>query len=171
MKKPTNEEINEFLKESNAIERVYSNEALEDALEAWRYASTLNDLKLKSVLKIHWLLLKNINPQIAGKIRDCDVWIGGNIKKFMSEEFLISQLEGWIINFNSYIKTIKVIDKKLKHDFTRYNHIQFEKIHPFKDGNGRVGRILYNLLRIKTKLPIHIIHTGEEQLEYYKWFK
>ena len=50
-------------------------------------------------------------------------------------------------------------------------HIDFEQLHPFEDGNGRVGRILYNIHRVTLGLPIHIIHEGEEQMEYYKWFK
>jgi Fic family protein len=170
MIKPLNEEVNEFLEESNAIERVYSTKALEDALVAWKYASKIDVLDLEDVLKIHFLLLKNINPRIAGKLRDCDVWIGGNLKKFMSREFLTKQLKDWVKNFNNYLKTTKIIDNKLKHDFTRYNHVQFENIHPFEDGNGRVGRILYNILRLKLGLPIHIIYEGEEQQNYYRWF-
>jgi len=58
-----------------------------------------------------------------------------------------------------------------KEERSKQIHVAFEDIHPFVDGNGRVGRILYNIHRIKLGLPIHIIHEGEEQKEYYKWFK
>jgi len=37
-------------------------------------------------------------------------------------------------------------------------------------GNGRVGRILYNIHRLLLGLPIHVIHEGKEQKEYYTWF-
>jgi len=50
-------------------------------------------------------------------------------------------------------------------------YIEFEEIHPFEDGNGRTGRILMNLQRIKLGLSLLIIHEGKEQMEYYKWFK
>jgi hypothetical protein len=50
-------------------------------------------------------------------------------------------------------------------------HVAFETIHPFVDGNGRIGRILMNWQRLQEGLPILIIHEGPEQMEYYKWFK
>ena len=47
----------------------------------------------------------------------------------------------------------------------------FVFIHPFEDGNGRVGRILMNLQMLKLKLPIMVIHEGREQQSYYRWFR
>jgi hypothetical protein len=49
-------------------------------------------------------------------------------------------------------------------------HVSFEHLHPFRDGNGRVGRILYNWQRLKLGLPIHVIKY-EDRWEYYNWFK
>jgi len=48
-------------------------------------------------------------------------------------------------------------------------HINFEKIHPFIDGNGRIGRMLLNWQRVKLGLPVLVIKESEKQ-EYYKWF-
>ena len=150
----------EFLQHSNWIEGEYGQSELGDAIEAWRFAKRLlkKPLTVKHILKIHKLLLKNRRPDIAGKLRDCAVWIGGEYKPVELPFALEQKLENWIRDY-WYVGNV------------RDSHIAFEHLHPFTDGNGRVGRILYNVQRMAMGLPIHIIHEGEEQQEYYIWFK
>ena len=163
-------DIIEFLKESNAIESEYSDQALQDSKKAWDYAvKNARGITTKYVLKIHKLLLQNLRPNIAGKFRGCDVWIGGHRKYFISEALLKEEMRGWIMICD--LKNLTKKSKGEKEKTIKEWHVIFESIHPFIDGNGRVGRILYNIHCLNASLPIHIIHTGEEQKNYYQWFK
>lgn len=48
-----------------------------------------------------------------------------------------------------------------------YFHVKFENIHPFADGNGRVGRLALNYFLIIKNHPPIIIHE-EDRLQYFK---
>ena len=160
-------QVDEFLNNSNWIEEEYSSLALEDAKHAWDWAySNRNErIDVQYILKIHSLLMKNINPEIAGVIRNCDVYIGGNKKIFVSESLIKTDL------FQLVCKKMDKKERSKKEEFAQKTHVAFENCHPFVDGNGRSGRILYNIHRIKLGLPLHIIHQGDEQKAYYGWFK
>ncbi len=153
----------EFLRESNAIEGEYSREALDSAKQAWTMAklAASEPMDKHYILGIHRRLLKRLNPKIAGKIRDCPVMIGGKTK-WQSKEEIIEEIR-LLCNPGLYPISSEELIKRW--------HIQFEDIHPFQDGNGRTGRILMNIQRLKRGLPLLIIHEGKEQMEYYKWFK
>lgn len=157
----------DFIWESNAIEGVYGDEAFEDAMKAWVYALGKKRLDLNTVLHIHELLMKRLNPRIAGKLRTCDVWIGGIRKEYLGEAILSGQLQDVIAFIDGSIVS-PIHDSQTK--IAQQAHVDFEDVHPFEDGNGRTGRIVYNWHRMKLGLPIHVIHTGAEQDEYYQWF-
>jgi len=153
--------VEKFLKESNAIEGEYSNEALEDAKDAWYFAlDNCGAIDLNCIKSIHSRLMRRLNPRIAGKFRKCDVWVGN--RKGINPEEIEEELR---------LLTNPGIYPVLSEEAIKVWHIRFEKIHPFEDGNGRTGRILMNLQRKRLGLPILIIHEGKEQFEYYKWFK
>jgi Fic family protein len=173
--KPTNENANEFLRESNAIEREYSDEAFEDAKQAW-ITGVLNakdDFSINLMLALHRRLMKRLNPKIAGHIREVPVYVG-NYKSFrecLKPELIRKELKKLFDKWNENKETIKEMPTSTKEMFVKEWHVRFEGIHPFEDGNGRTGRMLMNLQRLMVGLPILIIHEGPEQFQYYKWFK
>jgi fido (protein-threonine AMPylation protein) len=78
--------------------------------------------------------MRNLDKNIAGKIREVPVYIGGEERNQSKEDILIS--------LNDWLKGCYHTEEDI-----RQLHIWFEKIHPFVDGNGRVGRILLNIQR------------------------
>ena len=161
--------IKEFLKQSNYIEREYSEVALKDAEKAWNYAYQNRwKMTIEYVLEIHRLLMKRLRPDIAGRFRDCDVWIGGHRKYFISETLLKEQLEKWIKLCD--ISKLKDKSNKEKWKEIKFWHIVAEEIHAHEDGNGRTYRLIMNIQRLQCGLPIKVIHEGYEQQCYYLWF-
>lgn len=165
-------EIIEFLEHSNYIEKEKRDVALEDAKDAWNFAFQYrNNITLRYILSIHNHLMKRIRPDIAGKFRTYDVWIGKKLKKYTGRKDLLVKLTNFINN-TLEVKSLPKFsnNQTYREKIAKDAHIMFENIHPFSDGNGCVGRILYNIHRLKLGLPIHIIHEGKEQQQYYKWF-
>ena len=76
-----------------------------------------------------------------------------------------SQLQLALKDMISWYKENKIKFKPLV--LAAIIHNQFEYIHPFQDGNGRVGRLLLNFILLKNKyLPISI--SLEDRTEYYR---
>jgi Fic family protein len=147
----------EFLQQSNWIEGEYGTLTLSNAMHAWDYMRTQLNFRLETILHCHYILMCDIDSSIAGKIRKQDVWIGGCLKPFISENLIRQDLQHLL----SRIEKDKLSPKEA--------HIQFEFIHPFVDGNGRVGRILYNAHRRQLGKQVHIIKESEKN-SYYDWF-
>jgi len=147
----------DFLFHSNLIEDEHSITALVDAQNAWMHIRDC-PLTKESILNAHSLLLRRLAPTIAGKIRNCSVMVGGRICPHPNK--LNGLLSKW---FDTYMDASTPKQIKIA-------HVSFEKIHPFQDGNGRIGRIIMNKQRLLAKLPIKIIHF-EDRRKYYEWFR
>jgi Fic family protein len=164
----------QFLYESNAIEEERSTVALADAIDAWKYLRAARmPLMVKNVLECHRILMCRLRPDIAGRIRNCAVWIGGELKPAYPEIKLKEDLDEVLL------QTEFAIDGSLHHGMTdeekeklaKESHLAFENAHVFEDGNGRVGRILYQWTRLELGLPLKIIWSKTKWEEYYPWFK
>lgn len=173
-------EVLRFLEESNLIEGV-GLEGLEDSIKAYNYLMQVKlPLQEKHILKTHKLLMRSLYPEIAGKIRIVSVGIYSRdilIKKCLDFREIDKELGIYlsVINNVSNMGVEKSPSRSSRSKEWTENHcesmhIKFEEIHPFKDGNGRVGRLLFNWHRKQLGLPLLIIYNNNKQ-EYYKWFK
>lgn len=165
------DEVIEFLKESNAIEREYDADSLAQAIYAWEYIIEQEELTIQKILRTHKVLMLNQNllPDEKGYFRKCGVWIGG--RAGIHHLKIKDEMAHWLMNVMDVVNNGKNESDIFKEKICKQHHVEYEKIHPFVDGNGRTGRIFMNWERYQLGLPLLIIHEGEEQMDYYKWFK
>ncbi|MCH7568853.1 MAG: Fic family protein [Nanoarchaeota archaeon] len=97
---------------------------------------------------------------IAGKYRDYLVRVGGYIAPDWQEvKRLIKELISFI-NKNKKMNPVELAGR---------THYKFESIHPFGDGNGRIGRLLMNHILWHSGYPILVIEY-KKRIPYYKAF-
>lgn len=113
---------------------------------------TKEHISIELIKKIHEIVFKNSKP-FAGKLR----------QKGM--EVVVRDGLGNIVHQGAPSEKVAELLKELIKWYNKYKnkyppillaavvHNQFENIHPFQDGNGRVGRILMNNTLIKHELP------------------
>lgn len=114
-----------------------------------------------SIKQIHSLILKNIDDENKGKYRTTNVIISGAEHKPPQSFEVQSQMQEFIKKYNENITKLHPVE------LASFVHIEFVKIHPFVDGNGRTSRLLMNLELIKAGFPPVVIEL-EDRLEYYK---
>ena len=113
---------------------------------------TEEHVSLKLVKELHKIVFKNSKP-FAGKFREKNV------------EVVVADAYGNVVHRGAPSQQVERLLKELVRWYNqnkkRYSpmvlaavvHNQFENIHPFQDGNGRVGRLLLNNVLLKHNLP------------------
>lgn len=145
--------------------------SLREVFEAKNLARVYEYIKIKkeniilnqeTILFIHNLLIGGINDYIAGRFRQSGEFVRVGKHIAPAPEHIIRMTEVLINEYRTDHESN--ILKKIA-----YFHLNFEHIHPFNDGNGRIGRVLMNLQLQEFGYPNIIIRNKEKHL-YYKTF-
>lgn len=117
------------------------------------------------IKNLHSLILDNIDFQSAGAFRRIEVTIGGCDEPVTPAILIQSELTQLIENY------YEQLDKGV-HPFeaTIMFHYGFEMIHPFTDGNGRVGREILNFMLRRCGYP-RLLFLGEDRETYIRSLK
>ena len=121
---------------------------------------TNNPLSLQLVLSWHHGLFSQTKPDIAGKLRDYQVYISG-VKYTPPSPVevypLLVEMFEWYQDNRKRLHPVEL---------SAVLHLRFESIHPFGDGNGRAGRLMMNSVLHQNGYPMLNI-PYEKRMGYY----
>lgn len=121
------------------------------------------ELSFEMMLLLHRMLISNIKDEIAGRFRKAGEWVrvGTHIG---ADPQHVERLLTNMLAFYHGNKDAHIVSRLAK------LHLTFEQIHPFCDGNGRIGRVInnYELIR-EGYVPINIAFA--DRTRYYEAFK
>jgi Fic family protein len=158
------EEVKEILNEKPKTKNPEEIETLGVAKAVEYIRDTKEELSLKLLLKIHKLCFDG-SKNFAGKFRNVNVIVRNSAGQILHSGVPKEKLNDYLNDFIVWYKENKTNFKPLI--LATILHNQFEHIHPFQDGNGRVGRLLLNYILLKNNYPPINIKLEDRQ-EYYK---
>ena len=156
--KTTKKEIDLFASKKIKSPKTKTDTEIFNSFLAFNFALS-HEMKwnMKSIKYIHGLLLDGLDPLIAGKWKNEDNVAPG--QQCTTEYKKVPEaMKNLIIWLKSEFKK-KTYPPKIALQF----YVKFEHIHPFLDGNGRVGRILLNAILHKFNYPPIVFFSENHQ--------
>ncbi len=115
------------------------------------------------ILELHKILLTGINDHLAWRFRSGDEWVRVGSHIWANPDFVNGLVYDLVRQYHNDKKTY-FLDK------IAHFHAEFEIIHPFGDGNGRIGRVLINKQLMDLGYPPIIIPNKNKEKDYYPLF-
>lgn len=150
-------------------EAVLRNRTLREQIEAKNHKAAIEylfrNVKPRSVLhedfvlRLHGILMNGIQPDAGQYRRDAVRIVGANVPT-ANPASISKRMAGLIKNLNLTHKD--VIGQAAK------THAEFEQIHPFTDGNGRVGRLILNAMLLQKHYAPAVI-TQQRKRDYLRY--
>lgn len=151
------------------LDRYISEREIFEAKNLGRVVSYINkrakeqELDLEVILSLHRMLISNIRDDVAGRFRSDNEYVRVGSHIAPSPKEIKDRLQRMLAEYNASIheSIIKRIARL---------HLTFEYVHPFVDGNGRIGRVINNYLLIREGyVPINIKFIDRKK--YYEAFR
>ena len=130
----------------NRISRGKDLREIYDAQNSYKTFLFLQSCRIKLshdfIIKIHSMVMKKIDDRVGYRKMPATI-VGKPTIKLTKPEKIYSEMDGLLLWYKENENKLYCLELAFKF------HAKFEKIHPFSDGNGRVGRLLLNYVLIR----------------------
>ncbi|MEK7102810.1 MAG: Fic family protein [Patescibacteria group bacterium] len=144
-----------------SVREVFEAKNLARVMEYVQKKTAERDVDTELMLFLHQMLIGGINDDIAGRFRTKGEYVRVGTHIAPAPEQLQELIDALLLAWRS--SSAYVVDRIAQF------HLEFETIHPFIDGNGRMGRVLINYQLARLGYPSVIIRDKEKR-EYYATF-
>lgn len=145
------------------VREVFEARNLARVVEYSRTKAAAGELTRDLIVLLHRMLIGGIDDDVAGRFRGSGeyVRVGTHVAPAPErvEAMMAAALRDYASDLDSYFL-----------DRIALFHLRFETIHPFCDGNGRMGRVIINFQLYRLGLPPVIIRDNEKE-RYYQAFR
>ena len=145
-----------------SVREVFEAKNLARVTEYKRARAEDSELDEELILLLHRMLIGGIDDAIAGRFRRQGEYVRVGMHIAPAPEHVERMMENILITYSSDLDSY-CLDK-----IARF-HLDFETIHPFCDGNGRIGRVIINFQLLQLGLPRLIVRNSEKET-YYRAF-
>ena len=145
-----------------SLREVYEAKNLARVIGYVRNKSQETEVNREVVLLLHKMLISSIDEKIAGRFRKLGEYVRVGTHVAPAPEHVERMIEAILLEYTSDLSNY-FLDKIAKF------HLDFETVHPFCDGNGRIGRVLICFQLQRLGFPMIIIRDREKK-DYYKSF-
>lgn len=145
-----------------SVREVFEAKNLAQVMEYSKGKASSTELSSDLIQLLHRMLISNINESIAGRFRTAGEYVRVGSHIAPAPEQVEKMITAILLEYSAEMEQY-FIDK-----IARF-HLAFETIHPFCDGNGRMGRVLINYQLMRSGFPAIIIRDKEKQV-YYRSF-
>lgn len=127
-----------------------------------RTKSQESEIGKETILLLHQMLIGGITDEVAGRFRIKGEYVRVGTHIAPAPEHVERMIDAILLEYTSDLNSY-FLDKIGKF------HLDFETIHPFNDGNGRIGRVIINYQLQRLGFPSVIVRDREKK-DYYKAF-